>query len=235
MRTRFIMSSARPFFQTLFAQQLRYSSKKSLARGVRLRGGGGIRGAKLGGKLSTEMISRSESVLESIRAPRPVVNPIKRWKILRGDTVEVINGPEKGKRGRVLEVVRASNSVVVEGVGFVTKNVPVIGSDRPEKVQTEGPIYVSKVAVVCPETDLPTRVGYAFLEDGTKVRISKRSGAVIPRPEVLTKRRKPKPDDGPKDTPPTMVLQRTFVDEHGLYEGYEGFKAITELNTSSQT
>lgn len=205
------------------------ASKANLARGKRLRYGGGVPGPRYGGKLSVDMTQRSESVLESVRTPKPVVNPIKRWKILRGDLVQVISGPEKGKRGRVIEAVRASNRVVVEGVQMVRKYVPVPESTAKKRVDTEAPIYVSRVAVVCPETDRPTRVGYKFLEDGTKVRVSKMSGVIIPRPEVLRQRRKPKPEtDGAKDTAPMVVLERTFKDEDGLYDIYEGFATLVD-------
>lgn len=212
------------------AQARNFASKKSLARGKRLRGGGAIPGARFGGKLSTDMVHRGESMIDAIRSPRPVTNPIKRWKILRGDLVQVTSGPEKGKRGRVLEVVRASNRVVVEGVALVQKHVPQPGGEHKKVYTTEGPIYVSRVNVVCPETNLPTRVGYRFLEDGTKVRVSVRSGAIIPRPEILKERRKPRGDDGPKDTAPTVALERTFKDEEGLYEKYTSFEALIEKN-----
>lgn len=205
------------------------SSGKSRARGMRLRGGGGVPGPKYGGKLSTEMVYKSESILESIRTPKTVVNPIKRWRVLRGDLVQVISGPEKGKRGRVLDVVRESNRVIVEGAGLVTKFVPQVGTDRKKPVQTEAPIYVSRVAVVCPQTQLPTRIRFAYLEDGTKVRVSIRSGAIIPRPDILKKRRKPRGDDTPKDTPPTVVLQRTFKDDLGLYDELQGFEAVIQV------
>lgn len=207
------------------------ASKTHLARGKRLRRGGAVPGQRYGGKLSTDMLYRSESVLESIRTPKSVVDPIKNWRIVRGDLVQVISGPEKGKRGRVLEVVRAANRVVVEGVGIVKKYAPQPDSQRKKLVHTEAPVYVSRVAVVCPETNLPTRVMYSFLEDGTKVRVSKKSGAIIPRPEILRQRRKPRPEnDGPKDTAPTVALERTFEDEDGLYEKYAGFKSLIDSN-----
>lgn len=196
---------------------------------MRLRYGGAIPGPKLGGKISTEMTHRGESILESIRTPKTVLNPIKRWRVLRGDLVEVISGPEKGKRGRVIEVVRASNRVVVEGAGIVTKHVPQASTHRKIPVQTEAPIYVSRVAVVCPETDRPTRVRFAFLEDGTKVRVSVRSGAIIPRPEILKVRRTPRPADTPKDTAPDVVLKCTYKDEHGLYLDMNGFESVIQI------
>lgn len=204
------------------------STKAHLTRGKRLRRGGATPGLFLGGKPSTEISYRSESVLESIRRPRPHKEPIKKWRVLRGDLVHVISGPHAGKRGRVLEVVRPSNSVVVEGANIVQKKAPVPGSARTRTVETEAPIYVSRVAVVCPETGRPSKVGFRFLEDGTKVRVAKVSGAIIPRPESLKHRRKPRAKDSPKCTPAAVVLKRTFEDEHGLYEKYAGFKSLID-------
>lgn len=205
------------------------ASKVHLARGQRIRRGGAIPGPRYGGKLSVDMLHRNESILESIRTPKPVVNPIKRWRVLRGDLVEVISGPEKGKRGRVIEVVRAANRVVVEGVQMVRKWVPQPETTSKKMTMTEAPIYVSRVGVICPETDRPCRVVFRYLEDGTKVRVSHRSGAVIPRPEILRQRRKPKKEkDGPKDTASVVVLQRTFTDDDGLYGRLQGFKALVD-------
>jgi large subunit ribosomal protein L24 len=185
---------------------------------------------RYGGKISTEMRYRSESILESVRTPKPAMNPVRKWRILRGDFVQVTSGPHRGKRGRVLEVVRANNRVIVEGVGIVKKFVPQPDSTRKKMVCTEAPVPVSRVQVICPETDRPTRIGVAFLEDGTKVRVAKRSGAIIPRPLILSQRRVPIPDKaGPKDTDPRVVLTRTFDDENGLYaEKYGSFQALIE-------
>lgn len=209
------------------------ANKAHLARGKRVRRGGAVPGIFFGGKLSTELVHRSESVLESIRSPRPHKEPIKKWKILRGDEVQVISGPNEGKRGRVLEVVRASNSVVVEGANIVRKKAPVPGSMRRKVVETEAPIYVSRVAIICPETDRPSKVGYRFLEDGTKVRIARVSGAIIPRPSILAQRRKPRNKDSPKCTAAAVVLKQTFQDENGLYEKYEGLKALVDKEMSN--
>lgn len=208
------------------------SSGTAKARGKRLRGGGGVPGPRFGGKISTEMNHRGESILESIRMPKTVVNPIHRWRILRGDLVQVTSGPETGKRGRVLEVIRASNRVVVEGVAIVTKWVPQPGTDRKKPVDTEGPIYVSRVNVICPETNKPTRIRYAFLEDGTKVRVSTRSGAIIPRSEILAVRRNPRPKDTPMCTAPTVALERTFKDEDDLYASLQGFESVVHVPTT---
>lgn len=207
----------------------RRNVRLSRAHGKRLRYGGGVPGVRYGGKASTDMTHRGESVLESIRLPPTVVDPIKRWRVIKGDFVQVTSGPEKGKRGRVIEVVRASNRVVVEGVKLVTKKVPIVGSALTKSVTTESPIYVSRVNVICPQTNFPTRIRFAFLEDGTKVRVAVRSGAIIPRPEILKYRRKPRPDDTPKDTSATVVLERTFQDEDGLYAALDGFESVVSV------
>lgn len=211
---------------TLWRRNVRISR----AHGKRLRYGGGIPGIRYGGKLSTELVHRGESVLESVRLPQTVVDPIKRWRVIRGDFVQVTSGPEKGKRGRVIEVIRASNRVLVEGVQLMTKKVPIMGSTLTKTVTTEAPIYVSRVNVICPQTNLPTRIRFAFLEDGTKVRVAVRSGAIIPRPEILKYRRKPRPDDTPKDTSATVVLERTFKDEDGLYAALDGFESVISVD-----
>lgn len=224
-----LCESARSTGLTAGGTLWRRYARLSRAHGKRLRYGGGVPGIRYGGKLSTEMNHRGESVLESIRLPKTVVNPIKRWRVIRGDFVQVTSGPEKGKRGRVIEVIRASNSVVVEGVRLVTQRVPIAGSTLTKPVMTEAPIYVSRVNVICPQTNLPTRIRYEFLEDGTKVRVAVRSGAIIPRPEILKFRRKPRPEDTPKDTAATVVLERTFQDEDGLYAALDGFESVVSV------
>lgn len=208
----------------------RHASGKSRALGRRLRFGGAKPGVRYGGRPSTEMRYRSESALESIRSPKSVVDPIKRWRILRGDLVQATSGPLFGQRGIVLEAVRASNRVVVEGMGLVTKFVPQPDSERKVRLRTEAPIPVSRVQIVCPETNLPTRVTFAFTDDGTKVRVSKKSGCIIPRPAILRKRRVARPEeDSVKDTAPETAVERTFKDENGLYdERYGSFHELME-------
>jgi len=77
------------------------------------------------------------------------------------------------------------------------------------------PIHYSNVRLVDPVTKQPVRVGWRFLEDGAKVRVTKggkASGSVIPRPEVLAQRRVPRPLPGPSDTP-AGVAARVTVSE----------------------
>ena len=114
-------------------------------------------------------------------------------KIKKGDLVEVISGPTqerggyRGKQGRVIDVLRDSDRVVVEGVNYVTKHVRQGQSSRGTQeggIEThEAPIHVSNVAIVDPETKKPTRVGFRLEEvekDGrtktVRIRYAKKSG-----------------------------------------------------------
>lgn len=116
--------------------------------------------------------------------------------IKKGDTVQVIagaresRGGDRGKTGRVLEVLKEQDRVIVEGVNLVTKHVKVGQTQRGTKtggIEThEAPIHVSNVALIDPETKKPTRVRSSITKvekDGvqvtTKVRVSTRSGKEI--------------------------------------------------------
>ena len=113
--------------------------------------------------------------------------------IKKGDLVQVISGRkqdkggDRGKQGKVLEVLVEQNRVVVEGVNYVTKHTRVGQSQRGTKtggIETmEAPIHISNVALVDPSTKKPTRVGHRVEErtkDGVKrtvrVRYAKKSG-----------------------------------------------------------
>jgi large subunit ribosomal protein L24 len=120
-----------------------------------------------------------------------------KWNILRGDQVQVISRahPEFGKQGIVLKVDRARDRVIVENVNMGTKNAKA-DPDRGRAGRTiykERSLHYSNVNLVDPVTGHPTRVFRKFLEDGTKVRVAKKSGAIIPRPEILSARKRPKP------------------------------------------
>lgn len=99
--------------------------------------------------------------------------------IQRNDTVEVIAGSDKGKRGRVLRVFPGEDRVLVEHVRVVKKNV----RPNPQRnikggiAEQEAPLHVSNVMLVCPNCG-PTRVGYKF-EGDTKVRVCKKCGQTL--------------------------------------------------------
>ncbi|ROQ37412.1 large subunit ribosomal protein L24 [Frondihabitans sp. PhB188] len=113
--------------------------------------------------------------------------------IKKGDLVQVITGPsqarggDRGKQGKVIEVLKNADRVVVEGVNFVTKHVRVGQTQRGTKtggIEThEAPIHVSNVQLVDPKTKKPTRVGFreeTVTKDGVsktvRVRYAKKSG-----------------------------------------------------------
>lgn len=103
-----------------------------------------------------------------------------KMKIKKGDKVEVLTGKDKGKRGEVLRVYPEKNKVVVEGVAISKRHVkPNAANQQGGIVEAEAAIDASNVALIDPKTDKPTRVGYLIKEDGTKVRVSKKSGAEL--------------------------------------------------------
>lgn len=101
-------------------------------------------------------------------------------RVKKGDTVEVIAGEDRGKRGEVREVLPKENRVVVAGVNLVIKHQRPIragrGQIQPGRIQFEAPIHLSNVMPVCPHCKEATRVGFERQEDGRKVRICKRCG-----------------------------------------------------------
>lgn len=119
-----------------------------------------------------------------------------KWNILRGDTVQVISRthPEHGKKGVILQVDRKRDRVVIEGLNLAPKHLkPNPDKGLPGKtILKERSLHYSNVNLVDPVTGYPTRVTRKYLEDGTKVRVAKQSGAIIPRPEILTVRKRPK-------------------------------------------
>ena len=96
------------------------------------------------------------------------------------DTVEVIAGDDRGLRGRVLSVDHDKRKLIVEGANLVYKHVKR-SQRNPQggRLSKEMPIHVSNVMLVCPKSNEPTRVGFRYESDGSKVRYSKNNGAVI--------------------------------------------------------
>ncbi|MFA5659421.1 MAG: 50S ribosomal protein L24 [Oscillospiraceae bacterium] len=91
-----------------------------------------------------------------------------------GDTVVVLSGKDKGKKGKVLEVSPKEQKVIVEGINMVTKHVkPTRVGQSGGIVKAEGALYASKVMAVCPKCGKPTRKGFKLNADGTKSRVCK--------------------------------------------------------------
>ena len=101
--------------------------------------------------------------------------------IRKNDNVVVVAGKDRGKRGRVLQVVPDKNRVVVEGVNFIKKHT------RPNpqanikggSVEREASLHASNVQIVCPECGAPTRIGRQLLGDGRKVRVCRKCDGAV--------------------------------------------------------
>ncbi|MBD8875363.1 MULTISPECIES: 50S ribosomal protein L24 [Roseibium] len=100
-------------------------------------------------------------------------------KIKKGDTVVVLTGRDKGKSGEVLQVLPSDNKALVRGVNVVRRHQKQTQTQEAGIVAKEAPIHLSNIAVADPKDGKATRVGFKVQEDGTKVRVAKRSGDLI--------------------------------------------------------
>ncbi|MBN9510870.1 MAG: 50S ribosomal protein L24 [Alphaproteobacteria bacterium] len=101
-------------------------------------------------------------------------------RIRKGDTVVVISGAQKGRRGEVLRVLPREGRAVVQGVAMIKRHTKPRGVGQPGGiVEREASIHLSNLMLIDGKTDQPTRVGFKVLEDGRKVRVAKASGNVI--------------------------------------------------------
>ncbi|KAF3834089.1 hypothetical protein F7725_025293 [Dissostichus mawsoni] len=115
------------------------------------------------------------------------------WSVLKGDMVEILAGKDKGKQGRVNQVFRHRNWVILQGLNTVRREN--WGIPRVLRCQK------------------PTEVEWKFTEEGDRVRVSLRTGRIIPKP-VVERRDGIVPEqwkDGPKDTSPDDTLEKTYV------------------------
>lgn len=100
--------------------------------------------------------------------------------VRKGDTVEVIGGKQRGKRGKVLQVDLKDGKVIIEGVNLVKRHSrPTQKLPQGGIVEKEGPLYAARVMLVCPKCGKAARVSHGYLPDGTKVRVCKNCGEQI--------------------------------------------------------
>jgi len=101
--------------------------------------------------------------------------------IRKNDTVVVISGKDRGRRGRVLQVWPKLDRILVEGMHLVKRHT----KPNPQKnvkggiLSREAPIHISNVMVIESDSSQPSRVGRKILEDGRHVRVAKRTGAIL--------------------------------------------------------
>lgn len=101
-------------------------------------------------------------------------------RIKKDDLVQVIAGKDKGKKGKILKAFPKLNKVIVEGVNEVKRHQKPTQFGKASGIIIKNlPIHASNVAIIDPKTDKPTRIGYKVLNDGKKVRITKKSNEAI--------------------------------------------------------
>jgi large subunit ribosomal protein L24 len=101
-------------------------------------------------------------------------------KLKKGDEVEVLAGKDIGKRGAVMRVLPAANKVIVDRVNIAKKHQkPTKATMQGGIIDKEMPIHASNVGIVCKSCKRPTRIGYKFEGDGTKVRVCRKCGGEI--------------------------------------------------------
>ena len=101
-------------------------------------------------------------------------------RIRKGDTVIVITGTSKGRRGEVTMVMPKDNKAIVTGVNLATHHVKPTQAGDPGGIQRrEAAIHLSNLMLIDPKTSQPTKVGFRVLEGGRKTRFAKKTGDVI--------------------------------------------------------
>ena len=102
---------------------------------------------------------------------------MRKVHVKTGDTVVILSGKDRGKKGKIMAVSPKEGKVIVENANIVSKHVkPRKMGEAGGIIKAESAIYACKVQVVCPRCGKPTRVTHKVLEDGTKERICKKCG-----------------------------------------------------------
>ena len=101
-------------------------------------------------------------------------------RIRKGDTVVVISGVNKGRRGEVAQMMPKADRAIVTGINMATHHVKPTRMGEPGGIQRrEAAIHVSNLMLIDPKSDQPTKVGFRILDDKRKVRVAKKTGEVI--------------------------------------------------------
>jgi len=157
--------------------------------------------------------------------PKIFLEPIKEWSYFRGDRVEILVGKDKGKQGIVKQIIQERNWVLVEGLNC---KLIQMGKDKKRDfagvyVQEEEPLLVTTdISLVDPSDMKPTPIEWRYTEDGAKVRVSARTGRIIPLPasieETIDYKSKAVYKEQPKDTVADVVTEVTFQPKLRTFE-----------------
>jgi len=156
----------------------------------------------------------------------PVVEPIKDddWMWFRGDRVEVMVGPDKGKQGYINMIVQERNWVTVEGLNCKHKVIGESATFPGMMYKEEQPLLVTTdIRLVDPSDEKGARVEWRFTEEGERVRVSRRSGSVLPLPAKMVETVDYKTKAGysankVKDTDPGLVEEITYEPKLATFE-----------------
>ncbi len=101
-------------------------------------------------------------------------------KIRKNDEVMVIKGRDRGRKGKVLRAMPKENRLIVEGANMIKRHMRPTGTMRQAGIiEKEAPIHSSDVMLICKKCNQPARVGFSYLEGGSKVRVCKKCHEVI--------------------------------------------------------
>ncbi|XP_029437561.1 39S ribosomal protein L24, mitochondrial [Rhinatrema bivittatum] len=142
------------------------------------------------------------------------VEPLSKedWQVYRGDTVEILAGKDMGKQGKIVQIIRARNWVVLEGLNTHYRYIGRSGDYRGTYIASEAPLLLSQISLIDPTDRKPTEVEWRYTEEGERVRVSTRTGRIIPKP-MYQRRDGIIPEqwqDGPKDTSVDDALEMTY-------------------------
>lgn len=160
---------------------------------------------------------------QGIKTPKIYVEPIRNWSFFRGDRVEVLCGPEKGKQGIINYIVKERNWVFVQGLNVRRTYVEGDNKSAPTIRCKEDPFLINKeVKLVDPSDLMATDVEWRYNDDGEKVRVSTRTERVIPVPEqayeTIDYVDASNYRDTAKDTPADLVKKVTYKPQVKTFE-----------------
>ena len=98
----------------------------------------------------------------------------------KDDIVVVVSGEFRGKSGKILKIIPEKNRAIVEGINFVRRHTkPSVKNQQGGIMEKEAAVHISNLMLKCPKTGKPTRLGVKTLEDGSRVRYSKKAKETI--------------------------------------------------------
>lgn len=100
-------------------------------------------------------------------------------KVRINDQIQVIAGKDKGKKGKIIKILRKQDKIVVEKVNIRTKHIKKTAERAGQKIQFEAPINVSNVMFICPSCNKASRLGYQVPKNGKKERICKKCKVTV--------------------------------------------------------